>query len=572
MLACLSASTTYASSDTSSEQLIEYLSQEKINLTLSNNQLKQDPALLQDQNNLIQRKKQNKAMLTLIQAKIVSLESFLVNQRKQQRNLSYKLKKLQQSPLGQSDGVMAQEEMSEINRLTEVNNKTIALITDNISLAAHYEQALISESHDLDLWQAKFDEQKHLDNLTQRIGILEEARSNLYKQNVVLQQTKIEDTGFNASVNHEAKILLNNQAIILIQYRITQLEQQKWLIKAEYSLIRHQDIKTIQNIIDTYKTSVEQLAIIERSLKKMIVLLKNEQGLVTDTYLKQRFIHIQKTASLRLAQITAQRQAIEADVEKKQQQLKKQLSVRQGLTEYHLDSWPTIVHELLFVPAKCYNYFKSLTLKVRDNYIWLDVWPVTFFWVSLILIIGVTAALRWVFGRFSMEKERSRLSGHLYDGLLVLLYRNIPLFSLLALFLVTFFLNRIAYVHYQLILNLILVAIVFRSLIIIARLMLLENIEDSSGHDATLYYRLKWLLLVGGWTTALMVLSHQLPLSLLLQDIFNRLFMLFMLAVSLVAWKSKDVIPYLLRNVLKTKKRYFRKIHLLKPTLMLFHY
>lgn len=46
----------------------------------------------------------------------------------------------------------------------------------------------------------------------------------------------------------------------------------------------------------------------------------------------------------------------------------------------------------------------------------------------------------------------------------------------------------------------------------------------------------------GGWTTALMTIGHLLPLSILIQDIFNRLFMLFILTVSLVAWKSKDVI------------------------------
>ena len=58
-------------------------------------------------------------------------------------------------------------------------------------------------------------------------------------------------------------------------------------------------------------------------------------------------------------------------------------------------------------------------------------------------------------------------------------------------------------------------------------------------------------ILFGGWTTALMAFSHLLPLSLLLQDIFNRLFMLFILAVSLVAWKSKDVIPYLIKTFVK---------------------
>ncbi|MFI4963558.1 MAG: mechanosensitive ion channel family protein, partial [Legionellales bacterium] len=73
-----------------------------------------------------------------------------------------------------------------------------------------------------------------------------------------------------------------------------------------------------------------------------------------------------------------------------------------------------------------------------------------------------------------------------------------------------------------------------------------------------LYYRLKWMLLFGGWTTALMTFSHNLPLSLLIQDIFNRLFMLFILSVSLVAWKSKDVISYLLRPLIIGKKRYIK--------------
>jgi potassium efflux system protein len=122
----------------------------------------------------------------------------------------------------------------------------------------------------------------------------------------------------------------------------------------------------------------------------------------------------------------------------------------------------------------------------------------------------------------------------------------------------TFFLNHIPFHHYQLLLSLLFVWLTFRSLIVIARLTLLESLRESAGQDVKLYYRLKWLFLLGGWTTAFMVFSHELPLSLLLQDIFNRLFMLFLLAISIVAWKSKDVIPYLLRPVLKTKRRYFR--------------
>ena len=75
--------------------------------------------------------------------------------------------------------------------------------------------------------------------------------------------------------------------------------------------------------------------------------------------------------------------------------------------------------------------------------------------------------------------------------------------------------------------------------------------------DVKLYYRLKWLFLIGGWVTAFMVISYLLPLQLVLQDVFNRLFMVFILALSVVIWKSRTVIPMLIKPLLRSKKRYF---------------
>ena len=563
MLSIVVISPGFSQDDDSTGKLIEYLAQEKTNLTIVNNEAKLAQAQPGDRVSLMLRKQQNKATLALIQAKIASLDSFLVKQHKQQQNLAYRLKTLQQSPLNkvegdQFEGMLAQEQISKINTLNEVNNKAIELIVDNLALAQHYQEALLAESRQLDVWQAKIDEQQRLDKLRKRIRVLEQARSSLYRKNVELQQAKKADENFNASLNDEATLLLNNQAIILIQYRITALELQKKLFKADYLLISDQSAKTIQSVTDTYKNAINQLVIIEKSLRKMVELLKNELLLVSDYHLKQQFLTIQKMASLRLEQITYQLQTLQIDFEKKQQQLKKLLSVRQGLTAYHLDSWPSIINQLLHIPAKFYNYTKSLSLKIKDNYVWQDNWQAVLYWISLGLILVFSASLRRLLYIVTLDKERSRLSGHLYGGVLVLFYRNIPYLALLAILIVTSVLNHIPFNNYHLLMSLLLVWITFRSVILIARLVLLENLNDSSGQDVKFYYHLKWLLLVGGWTTALMVLSHQLPLSLLLQDIFNRLFMLFLLAVSLVAWKSKDVIPYLLRPLLKTKKRYFR--------------
>jgi len=542
----------------SAGKLVRYLVQEKANLTAANNNIKSSlrhqPA---EQANLTLRKNQNKAMSALVLAKIDSLESFLTSQHKQQQSIASRIKYLQQST-EKSEGNETQEQMRKLNTLNELNHKTIELLVENLSLARRYHVGLLDESRQLEIWQAKIDERRRLEELHKRIMVLEEARGKLYQKNVELQQEKKLNEGFDTTFNKEEKLLLNNQAIILIQYRINELELQKKLITAEYLLVRNQDVKTLQSVTETYKNAINQLALMLPPLKKMIASLKTEQASLPNSVLKQQFLSIQKTASLRLQQITTQQKMLQASLENKQQQLKKQLSLRQSLVEYHLDSWPSIISQLYLAPIKFYNYIKSLVIKVCDHYIWKDYWHVAFYWLCMSIIILIAVALSQLLRIAIQDKERSRLSAHLYDGILVLLYKNMPYLALLTAIIATFFLNHIPFANYELIVNLLLVWLIFRTLIQIARLSLLERLSDSSGQDVKLYYRLKWLLLAGGWTTALMVLSQQLPLSILLQDIFSRLFMLFLLAVSLVFWKSRDVIPSLLRPVLISKKRYFQ--------------
>ena len=556
---CLSSTLTHSASSTdSASELIQYLVQEKTNLIQSNQEVKllleQQPG---DQKTLLHRQVQNKTLLALIRVKISSLDSFLTHQRRQQQILNNRLKNLQQSSLEKSGAMLAENKIRQINALTDVTGTAIDLISDNLVLSRRYQTALLEEHRQLDIWQAKRDEQHRLDALSQRIDVLEAANSNLYHKNIVIQQKK-SDESFNSRLNKEASLLLNNQAIALIQYRITELELQKKLIKVEYLLIRNQDVKTLQTVTDTYKSGINQLSTMVPSLNNMVAMLKSEQSLVQDSELKQRFFAIQKTASLRLQEIKTQQKVLEENLNKKQHQLKKQLSVRQSLVEYHMDSWPSIGNQLLLLPVKFYNHLTTLALKVVENYQRQELWSKVFYWASMVFILLAAVVFNRLLQIAIQDKERSRLSAHLYDGVLVLLYRNVPHIALLGCLVMTFFLNNILLINYQLLLNLFFVWLMFRNLILVARLVLLERVSDYSGQDVRLYYRLKWLMIVGGWTTALMLFSQQLPLPILLQDIFSRLFMLFILAVSWVVWKSKEVIPYLLQPILITKKRYFQ--------------
>lgn len=563
----MTTATAFAKSNGSANQLIEYLVQEKINLTLAINEAKivGKPINHPDYE---KQKKENSAILALNAAKIANLESFLINQRKIQVDFTDHLKKLQQTPLANTEQISSLERISKINTLNDINKKTIDLISENLGLAKRYQDILLAQKQELHLWQSKYQMLQKLDQLRALDERLNQSLATLYENSIKLQQDNKGDSGFSAKYNLEAKLLLNNQIINLTQHKIAELALQKKLAKADYLLQKNQDIRTLQGITETYKSSIAQLSDMEQSLKKMNSILIEEQAQIQDIKLKQQFAALLRIVKSRAEGITIQQQTLQEDLENHELELKKQLSARQSLSEYHMDSWPSIAEQFLLIPAQFYTYLKTLVIKVKDNYLWQDLIPAVLIWFSLGFVILFSYGLHKLLKRPTEDRERSRLSGHLYDGALAILARNLPHLTMVTCVLLLFYLNHVSFANYQLLLNLIVVWLTFRCLILIARLSLLERMTDSSGKDVSLYYRLKWLLLIGGWTTALMVISHQLPLSLLLQDIFSRLFMLFLIVVSLVAWKSREMVTHLLHPLLKTKKRYLQNAIMLLVVLV----
>jgi potassium-dependent mechanosensitive channel len=543
------------------DSLTVYLEQEHAHLTrLINDAKAVSPSdIPYSQADLTQLKQRNARLLTVVRGKLASFNEFLSNQHKQQQQLTRQLKKIQQMPLNTLQmSPVSDDRMTQINRLKLKNTKTIQLINDNIALVTAYQELLLAEQQRLDLLQANWVERHAGNELSEKINALKQARDALYQKNIVLQQEENPHAEFSEQLNHEAQVLINNQAIILLQHQLTELQLEKHRIAADYSLLKNQDLKTMESVAGAYESALKQLHGIEQSLTGMLELFDNEQSIVSDAALKKTIKTLRHTAQLRLQKVIHQQEQLQKELHVKEEQLKQQLASRQSLAEYHLDSWPEITNQLLKIPTQLYQLTHLLWLKAKDNYLHRDSWSAVLVWVCLGSIIFLASALARVLHRFVQGKERSNMSGHLYDGVLVLLYCNMPHLTTLTLVMVFFFLNQVPFANYRLLINLFLVWLTFRTLILIARLMLLDRISDASGKDVTLYYRLKWLLLMGGWSTALMIFSHQFPLSLLLQDIFNRLFMLFLLAISWVAWKSKEVIPYLLLPLLRTKKRYLR--------------
>ncbi len=560
IIACIAsllliATPLYAKSDESTSKLIEYLVQEKNNLTQALNEAKL-PTLPNNQEEYVKHAQENSARLVLNRAKIASLENFYASQKKLHQDYTLRLKRLQQTSIADSTQISTQERIAKTNTLIEINKKAVELIGENLVLANHYQDALALQHQQLDLWQAKAKMHAQLATLRAQETKLRGSLEKLYENSIQFQQ-QAKTVGSASNYLFEAKLSLNNQVINLTQHKIAEIQLQKTLVKADYELQKNPDIRTLQAVTETYKNSMSHLSAMEGSFKKMVHMLINQQVHLADDNLKQQYAELTRIVNSKIEGIVIQQQTLQEDLENHEKELKKQLSVRQSLSGYRFDSWPSIIEQISQIPSQFYNYIQSLVLKVKDNYLWQDVLPTILLWLTLACVILATLGLYKLLKRLTRDKERSRLSGHLYTGALTILSRNLPQLSIITCVILLFHLNHVLFTNYQLLFNLICVWLTFRTLILIASLALLERISDSSGQDVSLFYRLKWLLLAGGWTTAFMVIANELPLSPLLQDIFSRLFMLFLVAVSIVGWRSRHVITHLLHPFLKSKNRYF---------------
>lgn len=548
----------FAETEATAPKLIEFLVQEKTNTTEAINEAKLSVGP-QDHNAYIKKVKENEVVIALNKAKLSSLESFLVNQNKIQQDYIYRLKSLQQHttqasiPEDNSD-----EPINELNALLSINKKTIVLISENINLAKQYEKILIEQKQDLALWKSK----EFLDDKLKALNKDEEKLNNtlekLYENSLKLQQDAKQLA--NNSLNHLvlAKLLFNNQLVNLTQYKITEITIEKKLLKADFLLEKKPNIRTLQTVTETYRGAISQLADIELSLKKTLNLLTSKHPPIKDEKLNLQFKSLINLVKTRIERVVIEQETLKEDLENHEVELKKQISVRQSLASYHIGNWPVVLGQMVHMPQQFYNYIKSLSIKVRDNYLWQDWLPAAFQWLILSLVIAASLTLHYLLKRITLVKERTNLSGHLYEMTLNVIDRSIPHLCLATVTVLVFYLNQISFANYRLLINLIFVWLIFRTLILVARIALLERISDASGKDVKLYHRIKWLLLTGGIVTALMLVSIELPLSPLLQDIFSRLFILFLLAVSIVGWKSREAILHLIHPLLKTKKRYFR--------------
>lgn len=245
------------------------------------------------------------------------------------------------------------------------------------------------------------------------------------------------------------------------------------------------------------------------------------------------------------------------------QQLSQQLSMRQELPGFNLQEWTTLKDKLIQIPVLTWRLLHSLQISLAGSMakISLAQWLLLFCAVGFVIALA-TKLKNYLLGLIQ-QKEKRKSDSFTSNSLLLglkLFYKYFAVFAALIIFIGILIFFNIPFELYNWIVQLILVLLAFKILSDLARQFFLEGVTHKEGRDVKLYHRLKWALRIGALLTLLTVLVHKLPLPYDVQDLFGRLFMLFLLVVALVLLWGWEVVPTLLEPYLARKKPYIRQI------------
>ncbi len=246
------------------------------------------------------------------------------------------------------------------------------------------------------------------------------------------------------------------------------------------------------------------------------------------------------------------------------QALQHELSARQGLPGFGAKAWLDLGAELVLVPSLTFQIFKSISYEVLNaiGEISLFGWMIFFIlqatWVTIFVVLNnylrrvVVGIPDHEFGHINLKWLSIKL-----------VHRNLIDVAVIGNIFWVFSFFAVPLQNFIILLNFALVWIFFKIFLVLARLCLVETVHDRAGHDVRLYNQLKWIFLGGGIVTALTVFFHQLPLIYEVKDLFDRLFLLFLLISSLFLLKQWQLVPGLILPYIDTRRTYLRRIVLL---------
>ncbi len=240
--------------------------------------------------------------------------------------------------------------------------------------------------------------------------------------------------------------------------------------------------------------------------------------------------------------------------------MKQELSARQGFLGFGTKTWLGLCSQILLVPSLTLQMVKNLGQLVMKSLDSADLLWWSVFVLFETIWLGIFYVLHRVLARVLLGIPDHAL-GHINLNWLTikLLHRNLIDIAVLGNIFWFFIVCGIPFQNFNFMTYVGLVWLFFRAAITVARLCLVETAHDRAGHDVRLYYRLKWTLIVGGVVTALTVFLYQFPL-LEVQSFFYRLFLLFLIIVSIFLLRARELFLGLILPHIDEHRTYLRRV------------
>jgi|GEM_PF-607084 len=241
--------------------------------------------------------------------------------------------------------------------------------------------------------------------------------------------------------------------------------------------------------------------------------------------------------------------------------IQQELSARQGLPGFSTRAWLDLGKETLLVPTLSFQLIKGFSLSFGGALKNLSVVQ----WVIL-LVLEVAGIFAFGYARKHWVQILGRIPEHdqvisNIKHLLASLFsaNMLPLAFMGNIWLLFYFL-KIPLDQYTWLIDMAWLWLLFRVLSNVARSALVETVHDDQGYDMQLYLRLKVIFIIGLILSSLAIFLNHLPLIYELRDLFDRLFLLMLLILSLLILRFWRVIPHLVLQYVDRRRTYLRRM------------
>lgn len=256
-----------------------------------------------------------------------------------------------------------------------------------------------------------------------------------------------------------------------------------------------------------------------------------------------------------------------------EQAIQAELSSRQGFPTFKLKTIVDLGREMLLVPALTFQVVKSFPIYLSRGIERTSLWAWGLFALCQAVYLFSFLIARQILARWAARpiEMRDRISAKWLS--MQALQRNFLDVAIIANIIGILYFFAVPLQSCNFIVSLSIVWLIFKGIITVSQLILVETTHDTTGHDVVLYHRLKWIILAGALITGLTVFVHQLPLIYEFKTLCDRLFLSILLIVSLLLLRSREVVPNLIISHIESQHPYFNRsvkfIGVLVPVLML---